>query len=79
MTNEQLTALVEFALAVEREQMSIIGRHLEPTERTWVVRAAFRARFVGVLDRDLAEMVADQVLSVIDEVKQGVSDAGNEL
>lgn len=55
---------VDLALRLAYKRALQLGRYLRPTETRWVVRAGFRARFIGLDPKD-ADRYADEIIGHI--------------
>jgi hypothetical protein len=55
---------MEFAMRLAHGRAHQVGRYLHPIEARWVIRAGFRARYIG-LDVSLADQYADRMINAI--------------
>ena len=67
MTGAELEHLVDLALAMEREQMKLMGRELYAAEFEWLVMAGFRHKFGAEQGGQLARIILDAIQLVREE------------
>lgn len=53
-----------FAMRLAHGRAHQAGRYLHPIEARWVIRAGFRARYIG-LDARLADLYADRMFQAV--------------
>lgn len=64
LTDDDVAHGVDFALRLAYRRAQELGRYLHPNETRWVVREGFRARYIG-LDQRQAYLYADQMIAQI--------------
>jgi len=66
LTEQDIEEMVVLAQGVERSQIKRMGRSIHPTERRWVVRAAFVFRYGEALGAVEAYERADTTIRILE-------------